>query len=184
MKYLILILCLCTAPAMADIPPPLTFGNSFKMGMVGAGACSIWWEGSDLYGGCEKWDKWPSNWFLMVERLKNGTAAEREADYRSFGCTPMQADCSASLTPELIALFNDLYNATKPVTPPPVVYKVKANGAALTRPYYKANATMTGYGAKLGDVAVGTVCDGTKRLGTSLYYWVAAGGYALCALVP
>jgi hypothetical protein len=57
--------------------------------------------------------------------------------------------------------------------------------AAGTRPYYSANAAGTAINKKLGDVAVGTVCDQARRLGTTSYYWVPSmGGYAVCILKP
>jgi hypothetical protein len=58
------------------------------------------------------------------------------------------------------------------------------------RPYYKANAAGTGVGTKLGDVAVSvngipTFCDGTKRLGSTNYYWVdSVSGWVACEKSP
>jgi hypothetical protein len=185
MKYLLIFLIAFTTTRCAEAAPsPFIFGNNFHMQKSADGACAIWWDGDKYYGGCEAWDKWPGNWFEIVQRLQTGTDAERTADYESFGCTPGPQDCSR-LPVALQQIFVDLWTATKP---PAAVYKVKSSTTGF-RPYYKPNATMTGYGTKLGDVAVGTLCDGTKRLGDSLYYLVPSvstatkPGYSLCELV-
>lgn len=69
------------------------------------------------------------------------------------------------------------------VTPPaPVVTWWVSPIAASTRPFYATNSAGTAVGKKLGDVAVKTACDQSKRLGTTNYYLVpSVGGYSICA---
>jgi hypothetical protein len=68
------------------------------------------------------------------------------------------------------------------VVPPPAPWQVSPI-AAGTRPYYAPNGAVIG--KKLGDVATLTACDGTKRLGTTNYYYVpSVGGYSICRPTP
>jgi len=67
-----------------------------------------------------------------------------------------------------------------PTVPPPPQYAVQSIASGM-RPYYAPNSTLTAVGKKLGDVATNTACDGSKRLGTTNYYWVpSVGGYSVC----
>lgn len=74
--------------------------------------------------------------------------------------------------------------------PPPPAYIVAKSGAALTRPVYAftpgASAPSTGTRGtkKIGDAAVGSPCDCSKRVVGTTIYCGAASGVAACARKP
>lgn len=92
----------------------------------------------------------------------------------------------SALTPELNAwMLATAKTYDVPVVPPTYPARWVQPISSGTRPYYASNASGTGIGTKKGNVAVQTDCDGSKRLGTTNYYWVpSVGGYSICSLKP
>lgn len=162
---------------------PIGTGSRITTRHNTSGACAIWWLGTKYRGGCATWAQWPTDWFDIANNFVNGTDDQRTADYKSFGCTPGPEDCSQKLPPDLIALFAQMLNDTKPVMPIYVVQPISKTVIG-DRPIYLANAAGTTIGKATGIRVIGnTLCDGTKRLGTTNYYAVP-GGYSICIQVP
>lgn len=112
-------------------------------------------------------------------RRKFQTQAEFNAWVRTQTAVPRSPALKAFLVNQATAYAVKM-TAANPV--PVEAWAVKAI-AAGTRPYYAPNTGMTGVKTpKLGDVAVGTLCTKTMRLGTTDYYFVESkNGYSVCA---